>query len=191
MMGTSPDITRLLQTWRDGDATALEELTPLVYDELRRIARQHMRREQPGRTLQPTALVNEAYLRLVDAQGIDWRDRTHFFAVASRLMRRVLVDAARARLADKRGGGVSRAVFSEALDAAAERGVDLLALDDALEALGSAHPRKARVVEMRFFGGLGAGEIATMLEVSTDTVTRDWTFAKAWLKAQLRGRKQR
>ena len=188
---TTPDITRLLRAWRDGDSAGLEKLAPWVYDELRRIARHHMRRELPGNTLQPTALVNEAYLRLMDAQKIDWRDRTHFFAVASRIMRRVLVDAARTRLADKRGGGAPRAVFDEAIDTAAERGVDLVALDDALDALEAVHPRKAQVVELRFFSGLVADEIAEVLGISTYTVTRDWTFARTWLKAELSERQPR
>jgi RNA polymerase sigma factor (TIGR02999 family) len=183
----NPDITRLLHAWRDGDAEALEQLVPSVYDELRRIARQHMRRELPECTLQPTALVNEVYLRLQDARRIDWLDRSHFFAVASRIMRRVLVDAARSRRADKRGGGAARAMFEEALNRAGDRGIDLTALDEALAALEREHPRKARVVEMRVFGGLGVAEIAGLLGVSTYTVTRDWTFAKTWLKAELFG----
>jgi RNA polymerase sigma factor (TIGR02999 family) len=182
---TGLDITRLLHAWRDGDQGVLDQLLPWVYDELRRIARQHMRRERPDHTLQPTALVNEAYLRLMDARKIDWRDRTHFFALASRVMRRVLVDAARTRLADKRGAGAPRAKLDDVLDAVADGGVDLTALDDALGALETAHPRKARVVELRFFGGLGADEIAEVLGVSAYTVTRDWTFAKSWLKAEL------
>ena len=178
----------MLHAWRDGDVAALERLVPWVYDELRRIARQHMRRELPDHTLQPTALVNEVFLRLRDARKIDWRDRTHFFAIASRIMRRVLIDAARIRRADKRGGGALAAVFNEALDAAADRGIDLTALGDALDALEASHPRKARVVELRFFGGLGVDEIAGLLGVSTYTVTRDWTFARTWLKAELSGR---
>ena len=177
-------ITRLLLAWRHGDEQALQALVPLVYDELRRIARRHLGRERPGHTLQPTALVNEAYVRLVDARDLSLKDRTHFFAIASRLMRQVLVDAARARHAEKRGGGVAP-VELDADRFAVERSLDLLRLDDALEALAAADARKARVVELKVFGGLSVADIASALAISPDTVTRDWQFATSWLKREL------
>jgi RNA polymerase sigma factor (TIGR02999 family) len=188
----SPDpgrsaVTTLLVAWRAGNDQALTDLMPLVYGELRRLARQHLRHERPGHTLQATALANEAYLRLVDTRKIEWRDRAHFFAMASRLMRRVLVDAARERRAAKRGGGGARVTFDEALAPAPQRGLDLLALDAALETLASVDARKARVVELRIFGGLTLQETAAALEVSPDTVARDWTFVKSWLKRELSG----
>ena len=184
-VANASDITQLLHAWRDGDAAALEQLIPWVYGELRRIARAHMRRERSGHTLQPTALVHEVFMRLRDARQVHWRDRTHFFALASNVMRRVLVDAARTRQADKRGGGAPAEVLDDVIEAAAGRGIDLTALDDALSTLEAAHPRKARVVELRFFGGLSDREIASVLAVSTYTVTRDWAFARSWLKAEL------
>ena len=184
----SPEITGLLLAWRGGNEQALDRLAPLVYDELRRLARCHMRGERPGHTLQPTALANEAYLRLIDAQQIQWHDRAHFFAMASRLMRRVLVDHARAHRADKRGGHDVRVSLDRALGLAA-RGdsLDLVALDDALDTLAKLDERKSEVVELRFFGGLNVEETATVLKVSSDTVTRDWNFAKSWLRRELRG----
>ncbi len=184
----SPEITGLLLAWRGGNEQALDRLAPLVYDELRRLARCHMRGERPGHTLQPTALANEAYLRLIDAQQIQWHDRAHFFAMASRLMRRVLVDHARAHRADKRGGHDVRVSLDRALGLAA-RGdsLDLVALDDALDTLAKLDERKRDVVELRFFGGLSVEETATVLKVSSDTVTRDWNFAKSWLQRELRG----
>ena len=186
-MTARPGVTGLLLAWGQGDQAAFDELTPLVYDELRRLARRHLRGERPDHSLRATALANEAYLRLVDVTKVQWRDRTHFFAMASRMMRRVLVDAARARKADKRGGDVARVTFDEALVVPADRGVDLVALDDALEALEASDARKARVVELRFFGGLSVQETAAELNVSTDTVTRDWNFARIWLKRELSG----
>jgi RNA polymerase sigma factor (TIGR02999 family) len=183
-MAAETGITGLLLAWRQGDTRALDGLTPLVYDELRRIARRHIGRERQGHTLQPTALVNEAYLRLIDARQVAWKDRVHFFAIASRLMRQVLVDAARAKGAAKRGGGVQ----PEPIDVdrlAVERSMDLLALDDALEALAAADARKARVVELRVFGGLSVDDTAAALEISADTVTRDWQFAVSWLRREL------
>jgi RNA polymerase sigma factor (TIGR02999 family) len=177
-------ITGLLHAWRKGDDQALQALAPLVCDELRRIARRHVGRERPGHTLQPTALVNEAFVRLVDARDLSLKDRTHFFAIASRLMRQVLVDAARARRADKRGGGIAP-VELDADRVAVERGIELLRLDDALEALSRADARKARVVELKVFGGLSVAEIASALEISPDTVTRDWQFATSWLRREL------
>ncbi|MEO8484156.1 MAG: ECF-type sigma factor [Acidobacteriota bacterium] len=180
-------VTELLLAWRAGDEQALDGLVPLVYEELRRIARRHLRREQPGHTLAPTALVNEAYLRLIDAQQVKWQDRLHFFAVASRIMRRVLVDAARAKRANKRGGSARRVTFDDRLAVSTERALDLVALDDALLALAAADPRKARVVELRVFCGLSVQEIASVIGVSTDTVTRDWKFVTSWLKRELGG----
>ena len=178
-------VTELLKAWQEGDEQALDELMPLVYEELRQIARIHMRRERPDVTLQATALANEAYVRLIDARHVQWRDRAHFFAMASRMMRRVLVDAARARRAAKRGGAAPRVTFDESLNVAAERGVDVTAIDDALQALETVSERKARVVELRFFGGLTVEETAAVLKVSPDTVERDWRFARAWLKREL------
>ena len=180
-------VTELLLGWRAGDEQALDGLVPLVYEELRRIARRHLRREQPGHTLAPTALVNEAYLRLINAQQVKWQDRLHFFAVASRIMRRVLVDTARAKRANKRGGSAKRVTFDDSLAVSTERAFDLVALDDALEALALADPRKARVVELRVFCGLSVQEIASVIGVSTDTVTRDWKFVTSWLKRELGG----
>ena len=183
----SPEITGLLLAWRGGNEQALDRLAPLVYDELRRLARCHMRGERPGHTLQPTALANEAYLRLIDAQQIQWHDRAHFFAMASRLMRRVLVDHARAHRADKRGGHDVRVSLDRALGlAVGADSLDLVALDDALDTLAKLDERKRDVVELRFFGGLSVEETATVLKVSSDTVTRDWNFAKSWLRRELR-----
>ena len=172
--------------WRGGDEAALDTLLPLVHDELRRMARRHIAGERPGRTLQATALVNEAFLRLVDLKRVNWENRAHFLAMVARLMRRVLVDAARARQADKRGGQMVRVTFDEALIEGQDRAGDLLALDDALEALAALDDRKSRVVELRFFGGLGLEETAEALGVSTKTVMRDWDLAKAWLQRQMR-----
>ncbi len=184
----SPEITGLLLAWRGGNEQALDRLAPLVYDELRRLARCHMRGERPGHTLQPTALANEAYLRLIDAQQIQWHDRAHFFAMASRLMRRVLVDHARAHRADKRGGHDVRVSLDRALGlAVGADSLDLVALDDALDTLAKLDERKRDVVELRFFGGLSVEETAAVLKVSSDTVTRDWNFAKSWLRRELRG----
>ena len=173
--------------WGKGDEAALDELIPLVHGELRRIARRCMAGERVGHSLQATALVNEAYLRLIDAQHVDWQNRVHFLAVSARLMRRILVDFARSRGYQKRGGGAARVTFDEALVVADEPGQDLVALDDALEALAKVDERKARVIELRFFGGLSVEETATVLKVSVDTVMRDWKLAKAWLQRELRG----
>jgi RNA polymerase sigma factor (TIGR02999 family) len=180
----------LLRAWGSGDQTALERLTPLVYDELRRLARHHIRQERAGQTLQQTALVNEAYLRLVDASGIDWQDRTHFFSISSRIMRRVLIDAARSRAARKRGGGVERAglsaiEFDQLPARGSDRAAELCVLDDALEALARMDPRRAQVIELRFFGGLSVQETADVLNVSPQTVMRDWRLARAWLTREL------
>jgi RNA polymerase sigma factor (TIGR02999 family) len=186
---TSPDITVLLRAWASGDTSALEQLTPLVYEELRRIARRYMRQRGP-QTLQTTALAHEAYLRLVGAEGLRWQDRVHFFAVAAQMMRRILVDAARARMAGKRQGGALRVTFSEEIPISAGQDMDLVALDDALAALARLDARKARVVELRFFGGLSVDETAEVLKISPDSVMRDWRLAKPWLAREV-GRGER
>jgi RNA polymerase sigma factor (TIGR02999 family) len=192
MSSGSADISRLLNAWGAGDQTALERLTPLVYDELRRMARRHMRKERPGNTLQTTALVHEAYLRLVDAKSAERKDRAQFFALSSQIMRRILVDAARARASAKRGGGVEHVGHSEEvnLDEIAEnssqRSAQWLALDEALNDLAAIDPRKARVIELRFFGGLSVEETAEVLKISPQSVMRDWKLARAWLNRELR-----
>jgi len=180
-------VTTLLRAWSDGDETALERLLPLVEAELRRLARRRMAGERRGHTLQPTALVNEAFLRLVDARSVPWQDRAHFFGISARLMRRVLVDHARSRGYQKRGGGIQRVTLTDGLALAAERTLDLVALDRALEELATIDARKARVIELRFFGGLSVEETAEALHVSTDTIKRDWRLAKLWLLRQLEG----
>jgi RNA polymerase sigma factor (TIGR02999 family) len=179
-----PEITRLLADWARGDEAALERLTPLVYGELRRIAARQLRREERGHTLQPTALVNEAFLRLVGSAPVSWQDRAHFFAVCAQVMRHVLTDHARAHLREKRGGGA----LHVPLDAAAtvvQQSVDHAALDDALRTLEAVDPRKGRIVELRYFVGLGIEETAEVLNVSPMTVRREWTRAKAWLYREL------
>lgn len=178
-------VTTLLRAWRRGDQAAFERLTPLVYDELRRRARHYLRGERPNHTLRPTALVHEVYLRLVNLDQVDWQDRTHFFVLAARQMRRILVDSARAHRYQKRGGGAVSVTFDEAL-AVSQRDPDLIALDDALHLLAEKDDRKARVVELRFFGGLTNEEIAAALGISSDTVTRDWQMAKLWLRRELK-----
>jgi RNA polymerase sigma-70 factor, ECF subfamily len=183
-------VTGLLMAWRGGNDAALEELVPLVHAELHRIARGCMRGERAGHSLQATALVNEAYLRLIGAQQVDWQNRVHFLAVSARLMRRILVDFARSKKYQKRGGGAQPVTLDEALVVAAP-GRDLIALDEALDALGKLDERKARVVEMRFFGGLSVDETAAALGVSGDTVMRDWRLAKAFLLRELRGPSKR
>ena len=181
-------VTRLLVKWGDGDEAALSELVPLVHDELRRIARRCMAGERRGHSLQATALVNEAYLRLVDVQHVNWKNRTHFLAMSARLMRRILVDVARKKRFQKRGGGAIRVTLGDALAVADEPAPDLAAIDDALHTLAKLDERKARVVELRYFGGLSVEETASALEMSVQTVNRDWKFAKAWLSKELRGR---
>jgi RNA polymerase sigma-70 factor (ECF subfamily) len=187
----APGVTDLLVAWGLGDASALEHLVPLVHGELRRLARREMRRERAGHTLQTTALVNEAYLRLVDLSRVRWQDRAHFFAMSARLMRRILVDHARSRASRKRGGGVKRVSFDEALVVSEEPGPDLVALDEALHALAAFDDRKSQVVEMRFFGGLSVDEAAEALHVSPETVMRDWRLAKVWLLRELGGGRSR
>jgi RNA polymerase sigma factor (TIGR02999 family) len=183
----SPNVTGLLQAWRNGDDSALGRLLPIVEGELHQIARRCMRGERAGHSLQATALVNEAYMRLIDARRVQWQDRSHFLAMSATLMRRILVDHARARLYQKRGGGAQRVTLVESLGGSDERPHDLVALDDALEALARVDKRKARVVELRFFGGLTGDETAHILGVSTDTVLRDWKLARAWLLREIRG----
>ena len=182
----SHDVTSLLAKWKAGDEAALQQLLPIVHEELRRLARRQMARERPGHTLQPTALVNEAYLRLVNLKQMQWQDRAHFFAMGARLMRRILVDFARARGYQKRGGGAKQVSFTEALDVAEGQPTDVVALNDALEELAAVDERTSRVVELRFFGGLSVEETAEVLNVSRETVKRDWKFAKMWLLRHLR-----
>ena len=179
------EVTELLVSWRQGDAAALNRLVPLVYDELRRVARRHLRRESPGHALQATALVHEVYLRLVDVDRMTLTSRTHFFALAATLMRQILVDHARRQHADKRGGGATALSLDEALPAAWTSSVDVLALDQALGALASIDDRQCRVVELRFFAGLTIDEAAEALGVSSATVEREWALARAWLYRQL------
>jgi RNA polymerase sigma factor (TIGR02999 family) len=177
-------VTQLLLDWRAGDEAALGRLLPLVHQELQRIARRCMRGERQGQSLQATALVNEAYLRLVDIDQVNWQNRTHFLAMAARLMRRVLVDRARERRYQKRGGGAVRVSLTDGMQSS-ETDSDLVRLDDALEALEKLDPRKSRVVELRFFGGLSVEETAEALALSPKTVIRDWKVAKAWLRREL------
>jgi RNA polymerase sigma-70 factor, ECF subfamily len=184
------DVTGLLLAWGGGDEAALERLIPLVHAELHRIAMRCMADERAGHSLQPTALVNEAYIRLVDARRVKWQDRNHFLSMAARLMRRVLVDHARSRRYLKRGGGAARVTLMDDL-VLDEPGRDLVALDDALAALATVDERKSRVIELRFFGGLSVEETAAILSVSVDTVMRDWKLAKAWLLRELRSGHQR
>jgi RNA polymerase sigma factor (TIGR02999 family) len=179
--------TALLQAWGRGDQRALDELAPLVHDQLRRLARGYMSREAPGHTLQATALVNELFVRLIDGKEVAWRDRAHFFAIAARTMRRILVDAARARRYQKRGGGAPVVSLDEALTVSPERGREILALDEALQALARVDVRKSQVVELRYFGGLTVEETAAALAISPDTVMRDWRIARGWLLRALTG----
>jgi RNA polymerase sigma factor (TIGR02999 family) len=181
------EVTRLLVAWRDGQPGALDRLIPLVYDELRRQARRQLRRERVGHTLQPTALVHEAFLRLAGQSQAQWQNRRQFFAVASRVMRRVLVDQARARAASKRGDGLTRVALDDAVATGASPDVDVLALDQALDRLEQLDPRQARVVELRYFGGMSAAEAADAVGLSLATVNRDWAMARAWLFRELGG----
>jgi RNA polymerase sigma-70 factor, ECF subfamily len=182
-MARSPQrVSRLLTAWGSGDQAALDELMPLVYEELRRLAHHYMSRERPGHTLQTSGLVNEACLRLVDQKNITWQDRAHFFGIAARLMRQVLVDYARRRRYDKRGGDARQVSLDEAMTISKERAADVMALDEALKNLAEIDPRQSQIVELRFFGGLSIEETAEVLAVSPGTVMRDWTIAKAWLR---------
>ncbi len=179
------NVTRLLQEWKDGDATAVDRLFPMVYDELRRQARNYLNRERRNHTLQPTALVHEVYLRLASLDGMKWENRSHFYAISAITMRRILVDHAREIAAEKRGGGYERITFENLLIADEKKAVDLIELDDALSRLAKIEPRKAQIVEMIFFGGLSQKEIADLLEINEKTVQRDWKFAKLWLYREL------
>ena len=185
------DVTALLIEWTRGDSAAIDKLLPLVHDELRRLARRQMAGERPGHVLQATALVNEVYLKLIDIRRVQWQDRAHFFAIAARLMRRVLVDFARANKNQKRGGAMQRVTFDQDLPVVGETPEDLIAIDDALSAFGREYERKAQVVELRFFGGLSVGETAEVLKISPETVMRDWKFAKDWLMRELSRAKAR
>ena len=179
------DVTRLLADWREGDQRALEQLAPLVYDELRRLAGRYLRRERINHTLQSTALVHEAYLRLIDQSRVQWQNRAHFFGVAAQMIRRILVDHARGHQAAKRGSGVARLSLDEALDASAPRDLDLVALDDALETLARLDPQQSRIIELRYFAGLSIEETAEVIGVSPATVKREWASARAWLFREL------
>ena len=184
-------VTQLLHAWRRGEGAALDRLVPIVYDELRRLAHCYMARERARNTLQTTALIHEAYLRLVDAHQVDWKNRVHFFAISANVMRRILVEFARARGRHKRGAGARNVTFDDVAVIAPGPGEDLVSVDEALEALAAIEPRQAKVVEMRFFGGMTEEETAEMLGVSTDTVLRDWKKAKLWLWREMKqgGRK--
>src|SRR5262245_48822271 len=177
---SSHSVTQLLLAWRQGDPAALEQLVPLVYQRMRRLARHYMAGQKPGHTLQATALVNEAYMRLIDCQQVNWKDRAHFLAISAQMMRRILVEFARSGQYQKRGGAARKTSLDEALVASPQRGQDLVALDDALQALAATYPRQAQVVELRFFGGLSVEETAEVLQVSAVTVMRDWQLAKVW-----------
>jgi RNA polymerase sigma factor (TIGR02999 family) len=179
------DVTQLLKAWTSGDEQALEKLTPLVYRQLHRVAQRCMAGERSGHTLQTTALVNEVYLRLVDCRRVNWQDRAHFFAVSAQLMRRILIDFARSRSYQKRGGGAPCISLDEAPSICNEPDINLVALDDALKALGAVDERKSKVVELKFFGGLSVEETAEVLRVSVETVVRDWRLAKVWLHREL------
>jgi RNA polymerase sigma-70 factor, ECF subfamily len=181
------EVTSLLVAWGNGDKQAMEQLMPLVYEELRRLASRHLGRERAGHTLQTTALVHEAYLRLVDQREADWQNRAHFFAVAAQMMRRILVDYARARRFAKRGGGARQVSLDEALVISDERAAEVVALDEALIALAEFDERKSNMVELRFFGGLSIEETAEVMGISPGTVMRDWTLAKAWLQREIGG----
>jgi RNA polymerase sigma factor (TIGR02999 family) len=179
------EVTQLLKAWTAGDQKALEKLTPLVYEQLHRVAKHYMAGQRPGHTLQTTALVNEVYLRLVDCGQVNWQDRAHFFAVSAQLMRRILIDFARSRGYQKRGGGAPHMSLDEAPPVCHETDTNLVALDEALKALANVDGRKSKVVELRFFGGLSVEETAEVLRVSADTVVRDWRLAKVWLLREL------
>jgi RNA polymerase sigma-70 factor (ECF subfamily) len=186
--GSEPEITLLLTAWREGDSTALERLVPVVYRELRRIAGNFMRRQDRGHTLQATALINEAYLRLVDSDKVNWQSRTHFFAVSAQLMRRVLVDSARQKNSQKRGGDHLRITLDDRIDIPLGDQTDLVSLDEALSRLNKLSSRQSQVVELRYFGGLTESQIAETLKVSERTVRRDWNLARTWLYRELQQR---
>jgi len=181
----TPEVTHLLLAWSNGDRSALDQLMPIVHTELRRLAHRQLAGERPNHTLQTTALVNEAYLRLVDQSSLQWQNRAHFFAVAARIMRHILVDYARARHNAKRGGRAMKVTLDEAAGVLTERAAEMVALDDALTALAKFDPRKSQIVELRFFGGLSVEETAEALNFSPGTVAREWTLAKAWLQREI------
>ena len=187
MAALTHTVTEMLAEWSDsGDREALDKLIPIVYEELRRQAARYLQRERPGHTLQTTALVHEAYVRLIDQAGVRWQNRAHFFGIAAEMMRRILVDHARKRRAAKRGGDALKLTLNEALNASGERNLDLIAVDDALTKLAALDQQQARVVELRFFGGLNVEETAEVLSISARTVKRDWSVAKAWIRRELR-----
>jgi RNA polymerase sigma-70 factor (ECF subfamily) len=185
-VSVTPNVTQLLAAWSDGDQSAVESLTPLIHQELHRLASRYMAGERPGHILQPTALVNEAYIRLADWKNVRWQNRAHFFGMAAQIMRKVLVDVARARDRAKRGRGQIHVSLSEAAQMPTPEIIDVVALDAALTSLFTLDPRQARVVELRFFGGLSLEETAVVLDVSVGTVRRDWSLARAWLYRELR-----
>jgi len=187
---STSEATRLLKDWSNGESTALDQLMPIVYAELRAIAARYLRRERPDHTLQPTALVNEAYLRLIDQKHVDWQNRAHFVGVAAQMMRRILVDHAKSHHRAKRGGGALRVTLDEEIAVSEERATDLVELDEALTALEAFDERKSRVVEMKYFGGLSVEETAEVLNVSVITVARDWKLAKAWLYTNINDNRQ-
>jgi RNA polymerase sigma-70 factor, ECF subfamily len=184
---TAHEITQLLRAWSNGDQTALDRLVPLVYAELHRLARAYMRGEQAGHTLQSTALINEAWVRLIDWKNVEWQNRAHFFGVAAQMMRRILVDFARERGAIRHGGAAKQVALEEAVFVSESRGAEIIALDEALHALAEFDERKSKIVEMRFFGGLGVEETAAVLKLSSRTVKREWNLARAWLYRELKG----
>jgi RNA polymerase sigma factor (TIGR02999 family) len=182
------DMTRLLKAWSGGDRQALDDLLPVVYSEVRKLARSYLRRERPDHTLQATALVNEAYIRLIDQRDVQWQNRAHFFGIAAQIMRRILVDHARMQKAGKRGSGVNPVVLDEALEVASDQHLDFVALDDALNALAELDPRQAKIVELRYFGGLSIEETAEVVQLSPATVKREWAGARTWLRRELERR---
>lgn len=181
------EITRLLLAWREGEKSALDRLMPAVYEELKRLASAYMRRQRPGHSLQTVDLVNEAYMRLIDSSRVNWQDRNHFYAISSQIMRRLLVDSARKRNSQKRGGGRAQITLEDNLEIAADAGTDLVALDEAMKLLAELNPRQSRIIELRYFGGLTEEETAEVLGVSSRTIRRDWTVARAWLYRELTG----
>jgi RNA polymerase sigma-70 factor (ECF subfamily) len=188
MAASQHEVTGLLRQWREGDKEALDKLTPLVYDELHRLAHQYISRERPGHTLQTTALVNEAYLRLVEQKDVEWESRAHFFAVSAHVMRHILVDYARQHASAKRGGEFRKVALDAEATVSRKRAAELVALDEAMQALHEIHPRRSKVVELRYFGGLNNKEASEVLKVSEATIERDWRFAKAWLYRELQAR---
>lgn len=182
---TSPQVTQLLTAWSDGDKAARDKLMPLVYEELHRLAHRYMKRESPGHTLQTSALVNEAFVRLVDQKNVRWQNRAHFYGIAAQMMRRILVDYARSRTYAKRGGGAPTVTLDEGLIVSDQRSAEVVAVHEALDELMKLDPRKGQIVELRFFGGLSIEETANVLDVSPGTVMRDWTLAKAWLHREM------